>query len=109
VELNIQVRKRNGTYEEFQQTKLINGLDAACRHTQISHEQIIGLASKITIELLQRHVREINTHEIGDMVMKYLQPLDPIAYIRFACVYKRFKDIEELVDAIEAIQSKDEQ
>jgi transcriptional repressor NrdR len=107
VELLIQVRKRNGTYEEFQQQKIISGLDAACRHTSISHEQVRTIASKITSELLEGQVREIATEEIGEIVMKYLKTMDTIAYIRFACVYRRFKDIGELMEAIQSIHPKD--
>lgn len=108
MELSLQVHKRDGRYEEFQQQKLINGLDAACRHTTISHDQVIAIAAQITSELMQAQVREISTTELGDMVMKQLQGLDPIAYIRFACVYHRFKKIDELTDAIQAIQPKDD-
>ena len=108
IELTLQVHKRDGRYEDFQQQKLINGLDAACRHTTISHEQVLALTSKITGDLLQRQVRAINTTELGDMVMKELQELDSIAYIRFACVYRRFKNIDELMDAIRTIEPKDD-
>jgi transcriptional repressor NrdR len=109
VELSMQVHKRDGRYEDFQQQKLHNGLAAACRHTKISHEQAMALASEITSELMQSQVREISTRELGDMVMQRLQHLDSIAYIRFACVYRRFQNIEELVEAIHAIRPKDEQ
>ena len=108
VELTVQVLKRDGTYEDFQQPKLINGLAAACRHTKVSHDQVIALASQITDELMQSQVRELSTRQLGEMVMKHLQALDPIAYIRFACVYRRFKDLTELEEAIKLIQSKDE-
>lgn len=108
VELTVQVKKRDGRYEEFQQQKLINGLDAACRHTTISHEQVIGIASQITGDVMQRQIREITTTELGSIVMKHLQGLDPIAYIRFACVYQRFKDVAELMEAIHCIKPKDE-
>lgn len=108
VELITQVKKRDGTYEDFQQQKLTNGIAAACRHTKISHDQVISLASQITNELVHFQVQEISTTQLGEMVMKYLQGLDPVAYIRFACVYRRFKDIGELEDAIKTIQSKDE-
>lgn len=107
VELAMQVHKRDGRYEDFQQQKLINGLEAACRHTSISHEQVRALADKITSELMERQVREISTREIGEIVMKYLKTMDTIAYIRFACVYRRFKDLGELIEAIESIQPKD--
>jgi transcriptional repressor NrdR len=107
LELQLQVHKRDGRYEEFQEAKLINGLDAACRHTSISHQQVRLLGATITSELLERQVREISTKEIGEIVMKYLKTMDTIAYIRFACVYRRFKDIGELMEAIESIHSKD--
>ncbi len=108
VELTIQVKKRDGTYEEFQQKKLLNGIAAACHHTKISHDQAITLASQITDEIMQAQVQEISTTHLGEMVMKYLQSLDPVAYIRFACVYRRFKDLKELEEAIKTIQSKDD-
>lgn len=106
VELTIQVKKRDGKYEDYRQQKLINGLDGACRHTTISHEQVIQLATKITIDLMQRQLREVSSHEIGEIVMTHLQITDPVAYIRFACVYRRFTDIGELMDAIETMQKK---
>ncbi len=108
IELTVQVKKRDGRYEEFQQHKLIKGLEAACRHTTISREQAIAIASQITVDVMQKQMHEITTTELGELVMKYLQALDPIAYIRFACVYRRFKNIDELMDAIKAIKPKDD-
>jgi transcriptional repressor NrdR len=103
VELTIQVHKRDGRYEDFQQDKMIRGLDAACRHTRISHAQVLGLASQITAELMELQVREIETTELGDIVMKHLRELDTIAYIRFACVYRRFKDVDALMGEIQSV------
>ncbi len=100
IDLTIQVFKRDGTYEDFVQDKLIKGLDAACRHTRISHEQVLALAYKITADLMERQIREISTTELGEIVMLHLRAMDIIAYIRFACVYRRFKDVDELMDAI---------
>lgn len=107
IDLTIQVQKRDGRYEDFRQDKLIRGLDAACRHTRISHDQVMALAYKITSDLMERQVREVKTSEIGETVMQHLQALDMIAYIRFACVYRRFKDVDELMHAIEHIHPKD--
>jgi len=103
VDLSLQIKKRDGTYEDFSQEKLIHGMDAACRHTLISHDQVRSLAYKIKADLMTRGVREIRSHELGEIVMKLLQQTDVVAYIRFACVYKRFKDIRELVEAIQLI------
>lgn len=105
VELTIQVLKRNGSYQDYNKEKLIAGLDAACHHTTVSHDQVIQLTEKITLELMQMQVREVSTQKIGEMVMRELQELDPVAYIRFACVYRRFTDIHELMDAIESVQN----
>jgi len=103
VDLTIQVHKRDGRYEDFMQDKLIRGIDAACQHTRISHEQVRELASQITAELMERQVREIESTEIGEIVMKHLKELDTIAFIRFACVYRRFKELDELMDEIQNI------
>lgn len=103
IELTIQVLKRDGRYEDFQEQKLINGLEAACRHTRISHDQVRALAYKITSDLMEKQLREISTKEIGEIVMEHLKNMDTIAYIRFACVYRRFKDVNELKSAIEHI------
>jgi transcriptional repressor NrdR len=108
VDLTIQVHKRDGSYEDFQQEKLIRGLDAACRHTRISHDQIRTLAAQITADLMERQVREIETTELGEIVMKLLKEHDTIAFIRFACVYRRFKDMDELMDEIQNISVEEE-
>src|SRR3990167_4830163 len=108
IDLTIQVQKRDGRYEDFIQDKLIKGLDSACRHTRISHEQVRMLAYQITTDLMERQTREIKTSELGEIVMEHLQGLDTIAYIRFACVYRRFKDVGELMDAIDHIHPKEQ-
>jgi len=103
VDLTLQVLKRDGRYEDFSQDKLIKGLDAACRHTRISHDQVRALAYRITSDLMEKQLREISTKEIGEIVMEHLKNMDTIAYIRFACVYRRFKDVNELKSAIEHV------
>lgn len=100
VELTVQVRKRNGTYEDFSLEKLIRGIAASCRHTKVSYDRVRTLAADISAEMMEKNIREIDSIAIGEMVMRHLKKLDTIAYIRFACVYKRFKDMDELMDAI---------
>ena len=103
VDLSLQVRKRDGTFEDFCQEKLINGMDAACRHTRVSHDQVRNLAYKIKADFVGKGLREISSQELGEIVLKHLLACDVVAYIRFACVYKRFKDMKELVEAIQSI------
>ncbi len=83
-------------------------MDAACRHTRVSHDQVRALAYKIKADLMARGVREISSRELGDIVMQHLQETDVVAYIRFACVYKRFKDVGELLEAIQSIAPQGE-
>lgn len=104
VDLTLQVHKRDGRYEAFQLPKLIRGLEAACHHTTISHDSVIELASDIANELMGLQVRVVESGKLGELIIERLQALDPIAYIRFACVYRRFKEIRELEEAIKAIR-----
>ena len=99
----IQVKKRNGTYEEFQLDKLIRGLASACRHTRISHEQVQGLGSDIAHEIMEKKMKEVEATEIGEIVMQRLKKIDTVAYIRFACVYRRFTDVDELMNEIHTV------
>ena len=103
VDISMQIKKRDGRYEDFNLQKLIKGLDAASRHTRISHDQVRDLASVISNELIEKQVREISSEALGQIVMDKLKQLDTVAYIRFACVYRRFKDIDEIMDAIHMI------
>lgn len=103
VDLSLQVKKRDGTFEDFNQEKLINGLDAACRHTRISHDQVRAMAYKIKADLVGKGIREIRSQELGEIVLQNLLATDVVAYLRFACVYKRFKDIKDLVEAIQSV------
>lgn len=105
IDLTVQVKKKDGTYEDFNQEKLIKGLDAACCHSKVSHDQVRQIVSKIIGNLIGSQVREISTKDLGEMVMDHLKKIDMVAYIRFACVYRRFKDIGEVVEAIESAQS----
>ncbi|MDN3507678.1 MAG: transcriptional regulator NrdR [Simkaniaceae bacterium] len=105
VDLTIQVKKRDGSFEDFAIDKMTRGLQHACQHTRISREQVRTLASEIAKEIMELQVREISTMEIGEIVMRRLHDLDRVAYIRFACVYRRFKDMDQLLDVIETLAS----
>ena len=107
VDLTIQVKKRDGTYEDFQQEKLIKGLHAACCHSRMSYERIRTMVCQIISDLMMKQIREISSQELGEIVMQYLQKIDSVAYIRFACVYKRIKDITDVMKTIETITPKD--
>jgi len=107
IDLTLQVKKRDGRYEDFNIDKLFKGLAAACRHTRVSHDQVRELSSDIAMELMGKQLREISATELGELVMQRLQKLDTVAYIRFACVYKRFKDMNQLVSAIRGLEAEE--
>ena len=106
-DLTISVKKRNGTFETFSKDKLMRGMDIACYHSSVSHDMVRGIVNRIVSELLRNNVREVESQELGEMIMTHLFKVDIIAYIRFACVYKRFRDVAELMDSIKAMPPKD--
>lgn len=106
IDLSLQVLKRDGHYEDFALEKLIRGMEFACRHTSISYQQVQNIAYKIAADLMEKQLREITTFELGEIAMQHLKALDPIAYIRFACVYRRFKDVDELMVELQAAKNE---
>ncbi len=103
LDFTLQVLKRDGCYEDFSQEKIVKGMDAACLHTSISKEQVRSIVYQISVKLMENPQRDVTTKEVGEIVMGHLQELDLIAYIRFACVYRRFKHVDELMDALERL------
>ena len=100
----ILVIKRDGKREEFQRDKLVNGLREACHKRPVPAEDIEEIADKIESEILASGVKEISSIEIGKIVMKYLRTLDEVAYVRFASVYRKFKDVEEFEDILTELE-----
>jgi transcriptional repressor NrdR len=100
IETSFQIKKRDGSFQDFSSEKLIAGISSACRHTSVSKEAVKALCHTLVSDILQKGERVVDAEEIGEMVMKELRALDSVAYIRFACVYKKFKDMDELMAAI---------
>jgi len=94
------VVKKDGRREPFEINKLIAGIQIACRKRPISSKTIENTALSIKCELSEREVNEIDSDRIGEMVMKKLKEIDQVAYVRFASVYRQFKDVEEFHRAL---------
>ena len=92
--------KKNGSRTEFASSKLRDSLMLALRKRPVSAEAIDRAVASIEEKLLTSGRREVDTHHIGELVMQELKQLDNIAYIRFASVYKNFKDLAEFQEAI---------
>jgi transcriptional repressor NrdR len=97
----ITVRKRDGRIEPFDKEKIINGLIKATSKSKLSREMIEKVADKIEFEIQDANRLEIDSEEIGGMILKKLSNVDEVAYIRFLSVYKSFKNINEFYKNIE--------
>jgi transcriptional repressor NrdR len=94
------VVKKNGSRSDFEATKLRASLMLALRKRPVSSEAVDAAIRRIEEKLLSTGAREVTSGHIGELVMRELKPLDKIAYIRFASVYKSFEDVTEFQDAI---------
>ena len=91
--LPLVVVKRDGSRQTFDRVKLINGMVRACEKRPVTLAQLEKIADEIEQELQSALEREISTVDIGEMVMKRMKEVDEVAYVRFASVYRSFKDI----------------
>jgi transcriptional repressor NrdR len=92
-----QVVKRDERRESYDRGKLMRGLQVACRKRPVSQETLEHLADSIEAAMQDSSEREISSQLIGTMVMERLRQLDPVAYVRFASVYRRFEDVDAFV------------
>ena len=94
------VIKRDGSRESFDKVKIINGVIRACEKRPVTMTQIESLANDIELELRGRLESEVKSEVIGEMVMVRLKDLDEVAYVRFASVYRSFKDINTFMEEL---------
>ena len=104
--LRLMVIKQDGRREPFDRDKIVRGIQIACAKRPIETEDIEEMVSGIESELYHRGSREVTSREIGEMVMHNLRSLDEVAYIRFATIYRRFADVEDLADEIESLMER---
>lgn len=99
----VMVIKKNDTREYFDGEKIKYGILKACEKRPVSLEQIESIVSFIENEINKHYISEIETKQIGEMVMDKLKDLDEVAYVRFASVYRQFKDINTFVTELKNI------
>lgn len=97
---DLRVVKRDGRYETFDRKKMIAGIYRACEKRPVSPDAIEKLADSLVEELEKRFNKEIPAKEIGEGIMVGLRKIDEVAYVRFASVYRNFKDINEFVHEV---------
>jgi transcriptional repressor NrdR len=96
-EIPYMVVKKDGSRERFERQKLVAGLLKACEKRPVSVASLEAIADRVESTLQERAEKEISTNEIGAFVMQELKKLDKVAYVRFASVYRHFRDIGEFM------------
>jgi transcriptional repressor NrdR len=102
-EIPYMVVKKDGSRERFDRQKVIQGLLKACEKRPVSVAAVEGIADRVEATLQDRPEKEIATADVGGFVMEELRKLDKVAYVRFASVYKHFRDLGEFVDELRGL------
>lgn len=95
--------KKDNRREPYDRRKILEGLKKACQKRDISIDKLEEITDRIERSLLERGVKEIPSSEIGEKVMHELHQLDAVAYVRFASVYRSFKDITDFMEEVKAV------
>lgn len=104
--LPLVVVKRDGSRQTFDKIKVMNGMLRACEKRPVSLQSLEKIADEIEQELQNSLEREVSTTEIGEMVMSKLKHVDEVAYVRFASVYRQFKDVNTFFDELQKLIDK---
>ena len=102
---DLHVIKKDGRHELFQKQKVRIGLEKACEKRPVSMEQIDRMVDAITTELENEYEREVPARKVGEKVMEHLRREDEVAYVRYASVYRQFRDIGEFVKEIQTLSA----
>jgi transcriptional repressor NrdR len=102
-EISLMVVKKDGRREPFDRKKILNGILKACEKRPLSIEVIERIVNNIENDLRQKMEKEVSSEDIGERVMRELHHLDEIAYVRFASVYRQFKDVSEFTQEVRSL------
>ncbi|MBN2143750.1 MAG: transcriptional repressor NrdR [Candidatus Aureabacteria bacterium] len=105
-EVPIMIIKKNGARESFSIKKIREGVIKACEKRPVSLDQIDALVCFVNESVEKMQVREVESQVIGELVMKQLQGLDEVAYVRFASVYRQFKDVSQFMRELSSLLKK---
>ncbi|MFA5370034.1 MAG: transcriptional regulator NrdR [Candidatus Omnitrophota bacterium] len=105
-EMPLMVVKKNGQRQAFDRNKLISGILKSCEKRPVSANKIESLVDNIETQLQRKNEKEIRSSQIGEMVMNRLHEIDEVAYVRFASVYREFKDVTEFMKELKYVLAK---
>ena len=103
IKANLRVMKRDGRHEDLDRHKLLSGILRACQKRPITAEQIENIVDAIIAELDNEYDREVPSTAIGEKVMERLEKLDEVASVRFASVYRQFKDVNQFLTEVKGL------
>ena len=106
--VRLQVIKKDRTRVPYDRNKLLAGVQKACYKRPVSGEQIAKIVDAVEEEVSRTGKREVESSFIGELLMKYLRRIDAIAYVRFASVYREFRDVQQLVDEAQQVMDADQ-
>jgi transcriptional repressor NrdR len=101
----LMVAKRSGATEPFTRDKIVNGVRRACQGRPVTEDQLAILAQQVEDEMRSRGCAEVSSHEVGLAILRPLQELDEVAYMRFASVYRGFESLTDFEEEIVALRS----
>lgn len=107
-EIPLIVVKKDGTRQEFDRDKIIRGLIRACEKRPIPLETLEQIVNEVERELRERGKNEVFSHDVGELVMERLANVDDVAYVRFASVYRQFKDINMFIKELTELSNKED-
>ena len=108
-EVSLMVIKKDSRRESFDHKKILSGVLKACEKRPISMEKMEEIVSQVERAIQKKSDREISSSRIGELVMEKLKALDDVAYVRFASVYRQFKDLGQFMEELKGILSKEGQ
>jgi len=100
----VKVIKKDGVREPFDPAKIKQGLEKACWKRAVSDEQIEAIIAAVEQDIEQSFETEVESRHVGEVVMQHLRELDEVAYVRFASVYRQFKDVRDFVDELRLLE-----
>ena len=105
-EIPLMLIKKDGRREAFDRNKIINGIMKACEKRPVSVEKVEGIVDRVEKELQKSFDKEVKAQVVGELVMDLLHKVDEVAYVRFASVYRQFKDINQFMKELKDLLSK---
>jgi transcriptional repressor NrdR len=106
-EVSLMVIKKDGRREPFDRKKMLSGIIKACEKRPIGTERMEEIATQVERAIQKKSDREVSSSKIGELVMEKLKQLDEVAYVRFASVYRQFKDVGQFMEELKGILQRE--